>query len=61
MRGFRQATMTRDGLEVKFMPNGIHIVVNEQQKHGHTLLYDDLDEMRKYAEQLNCKDDRGAP
>ncbi len=50
---FRQAVMTRDGLDVKFMPNGIHISVKENQKNGHTLLYTDLDEMRDYAEKLN--------
>jgi len=50
---FRQVVMTRDGLEVEFMPNGIHIIVEEPQKHGHTLLYADLDDMRDYAEKLN--------
>jgi hypothetical protein len=47
--------MSRDGLEVAFMPNGIHITVKDSQKHGHTLLWDDLDEMRKYSDDLQVR------
>jgi hypothetical protein len=52
MARWRQAVMSRDGLEVKFMPNGIQIIVKEERKHGHSLLWEDLDDMRKYSKDL---------
>lgn len=56
MSRWRQACMERDGLDIKFMPNGIQIVVKEQRKFGHVLLYEDLDDMREYSKSLQERD-----
>ena len=52
MNGWRTASMARDGLHIQFMPNGIHIDVETEQKHGHTILWEDLDEMKEYSRKL---------
>jgi len=47
--------MTRDGLDITFHDAGIRIEVKEQRDNGHFILWDDLDEMRRYSEELNAR------